>query len=517
MHNKLIVAYHKLMGTETVLIHESLVRIDRMQYKKPRLDVPRILQEIGHLADLGANKYPKINAWLQVEGQISQIRDAVTAGLQISRGKDLAGLQRYRRLSEILGVEPAVRPSPRRPAEIKRRLPLRQKLGLTVAAALAVPVLAQAWPHSQPSRVPEAAAAAVERVVKPQTFAVIDSDKTTGVMVGEDQVEFGPHERVQVLRPAGNFRFLVKREDGSEVKIPMNMVELQGSEDLAWKDEVRPLAWLGFDSAQPDLIDKIPQLGAGAVRIPVEGGEGKFFREIPEAGEAIQRAKANNLKILINFNPRQLLPEKEIEIRVKRILDLLGGYQNVSFEIGNEPDASHFWEGASLEKYAEFYKRTDKVFKKLKANTSLVVGATVTQQSIPKLVRALRVAGLDTAKLKYAIHTHNYPEDIPLRIETLRDEAGGEVEVIVSEGGWNANEEQKGAKIVEMIRLARENGVSEFYIFQLRNISFPDENFEWFGEKGNWGVAKPDGTLEKSAYYIMDLTRDANNPQFKYD
>lgn len=505
------------MGVETDPITEGLVRVQSL-HRKPNLDAPRILQEIEHLADLGAVQDPDIRDWMQMEGRVPEIQKAVLAGLQISRGKDLAGLQRYRRLSEILGVEPAVRPSPRRsPVEARHGLSSRQKAVLGASTLLAAVNLSPVFPSHQPSSVPEAAAAAVERVIKPLTYGVIDSDKTTGVMVREDQVEFGPHERVQVLRPAGNFRFLVRREDGSEVKIPMNMVGLQGSEDLAWKDEVKPLPWLGFDSAQPDLIDKIPQLGAGAVRIPVEGAEGKFFRENSEVREAIQRAKANNLKILINFNPRQLLPEPEIEIRVKRILDLLGGYQNVSFEIGNEPDASHFWEGASLEKFAEFYKRTDKAFKKHKANASLVVGATVTQQSIPRLVRALRAAGLDTANLKYAIHTHNSPEGIPPRVETLRDEAGDEVEVIVSEGGWNVNEEQKGAKIVAMIQLARENKVSEFYIFQLRNIPFPDENFEWFGEKGNWGVAKPDGTLEKSAYGIINLTWDANNPQFRYD
>ncbi len=295
-------------------------------------------------------------------------------------------------------------------------------------------------------------------------------------------------EPVEIIRPTGQGNFIVEDATG-EAEVPLTSLEIDKG-DLSWAKEIEhPLEWLGFDCAQPELIDKIPQIGAGIVRIPLEG----------DVTAAIKKAKEKNLKIMLMFNPGKLLYDIEDQKRLDRTISLVRGYDKVSFELGNDIDWDIAWENGDLNKFAIFFAKTSGYIKQRLPDVQIVVGAPREEGSVRKLVLALRQY-MDPHSLIYALHAYNKPEEVTKRVEELKAELGPDVNFIFSELGYNQNEDNKGKKMVEMAKEARQSGAREVILFQLRNIAF-DESL---GDQGFWGVVSPDGQWERPSLSIID-------------
>lgn len=303
-------------------------------------------------------------------------------------------------------------------------------------------------------------------------------------------------ENVEVLRPTGLGNFVVRDATG-EAEIPMESLEIDKG-DLSWAKEIeQPVPWLGFDCAQGELIDKIPQIGAGIVRIPLEG----------DVTAAITRAKEKNLKVMLMFNPGKLNYDANEQRRLDKALSTLRGYGKVSFELGNDIDWDVSWEEGDLNKFALFFVKASHYIKTRLPDAEIVVGAPREEGSVRKLVLALRQY-MDPHTLTYALHAYNKPEEVQKRVAELKLELGTDVSFIFSELGYNQSEEEKGKTLVKMAEEAKKLGAKEIIMFQLRNIAY-DESL---GDKGFWGVVSPDGKWEHSSLPIIDYVWGLTQP-----
>lgn len=314
-------------------------------------------------------------------------------------------------------------------------------------------------------------------------------------------------EKVEVVRPTGHGNFVVRDETG-QAEIPLESLEIDKG-DLSWAKEIeQPLEWLGFDCAQPQLIDKISQIGAGMVRIPIETADREFFQNHPEIEEAINVAKSKQLKIVLMFNPGGLIGAGDLQRRVDKMLSLVREYNNVSFELGNDADWDQVWEDGDLNKFAQFVSKASISIQRERPNAEIVVGA-VKPESFRGLKEALRKNHLNIYQFTYALHAYNNTLEIDKAISAVRDVLGTLFDkFIFTELGYNLSENDKGQNITELVQHAREKGTREVIVFQLRNIEFPDEN-------GKWGIVSPSGEWERSSLpiidYVWSLTHPTNN------
>lgn len=295
-------------------------------------------------------------------------------------------------------------------------------------------------------------------------------------------------ENVEILRPTGHGNFVVRDTTG-EAEIPLESLEINTG-DLSWAKEIEhPVSWLGFDCSQPQLIDKIAQIGTGIVRIPLEG----------DITDAVTKAKEKNLKIMLMFNPGKLNYDISEQRKLDKMLLLLKGYGKVSFELGNDIDWDIAWEEGDLNKFAQFFVKTSHYIKTRLPDAEIVVGAPREEGSVRKLVLALRQY-IDPHQLTYALHAYNKVEEVQKRVAELKLELGPDVSFIFSELGFNLNEEEKGKTLVEMVKEAKSLGARGILVFQLRNIAY-DESL---GDRGFWGMVSPNGQWERSSLHVMD-------------
>lgn len=319
---------------------------------------------------------------------------------------------------------------------------------------------------------------------------------TYGKLFGENATNIPKADRFRVLTPTGRNKFLARIGD-SKVEVPAQSLILEGP--LSWSDKVTRLPWLGFDCAQPQLVGKIAEMGANRIRIPVEQSDEAFFRRSQDVLQAIQNAKKENLNITLLINPTKLLPKPETEKRIDNLLNIVGNYPHVSFELGNEPDLQQFWEGSNLKTFAKFVKDFSEIISKKRPKAELIVGAASQEQSIRPLLQALKGENLDLNKFSIALHSYNSAQDVKKRINIVKQELGGNPKIVFTELGWNKTQDDKGFKVVEMVEEARKNGVKDVYIFQLRNIAFPADVGPGF-----WGFIDHFAKWEVSASALID-------------
>lgn len=301
---------------------------------------------------------------------------------------------------------------------------------------------------------------------------------------------------VEVLNPTGKGRFLVKTPTDN-LEIPLDQLEIQGN--LSWSNRTFRLPWLGFDCAQPDLIGKIPEIGAGAVRIPIEQADEKFFNEHPYVQKAIQAARNNELRIMLLYNPGKYVTPQETETRMDKVANILGGYKNVSFEIGNEPDLDWFWKTANLDSFSQFIAETSPILKQKMPYAEQIIGGVSQREAILPLLQALRRNGVNPNNFSVGVHAYNSSAEVQARTKILQNELDPKTKLIFTEIGWNQSQDDKGEKVISMIEAGKTLGVKEFYIFQLRNIPFAGSP-----DAGLWGYVEPNGKWEKQVWSLVD-------------
>jgi len=406
-----------------------------------------------------------------------------------------------------LGIEPAelmekARHYRQQPSQVvsppKRGVSRRWflRLGAATATGVAAAALFPSWrssPDSHPA--PDTAPVAEALVEAPEP--VITRGRFNG-------------EPVEVIRPTGKGSFIARDQTGV-APIPMQSLVLEPG-NLSWAKEIeKPLEWLGFDyghDKEPARIDKIPQMGAGMVRIPVEDMTEKFLtdHQIPAA---VKAAREKNLKIILMFNPGGLLQPSDLRLRVHEMLKLVAGYDNVAFELGNDADWEVAWDPAdnrTLNKFARFVAETSGEIERIRPHAQIIIGA-VRPDHFLNLIGALSRSRQNVYKFTYALHAYNTIASIDEAVAAVKLGLGSRFEkFIFTELGYNKKEEDKGQKIVELVEHARKKGAREIIIFQLRNIEFPDE-------KGLWGIVSPEGEWEQAALPVIDWLWNETHPQ----
>lgn len=382
---------------------------------------------------------------------------------------------------------------------LEKLTPPQPKSGRLVSRRLVLPAAAAALTALAAGLAPKLAESPPD-IVSPVSAENVLPAGTLGVLNGEE---------VEVLLPVKDDRFLVKTAAGI-FAVPMEQVEIEGK--FQWAEKVRPLEWLGFDNSNPRLMDRIPQMGAGMVRIPLDRADGAFYEHRPQIFEAIGKAKENNLEMVLMFNPVAPLSEEETRKRVDKIFSLVGNYDKVMFELGNEPDVPHFWQG-DIKSFAAFVDSTSRIIRGKNPRAKLAIGAMLKAESIPLLVEALVEKGTNMDQVVFSIHAHNSVVKVRQMIEALKKELGEKVKFIVTEAGSNASEAQKGYEVRRMIQIAREGGARAVIVFQLENVPFADGAKT--GDWGLWGLFDANGRPNKAAWPLVAFTwNEANASSF---
>lgn len=393
-----------------------------------------------------------------------QLQDAVIALNTIPDNERSTQVQKIKDLREAARI--------RNERKKKDRGPLktiaRAAAGLMVAAAIAhaarpgetivTPPIAEAH-FSSPEKIPT---------------------KTDGIIRSADAVFFNPgtdedalyhpqSKKVEVLSPTGYGRFLVRTEDG-EFEMFIEDLGIEG--DLSWKKESVTSGWLGFEVSDAKQIDKMIQLGAGTVKISVEGDN---------VIKAINRAKEKDLNIVLVFDPGRPLSAGEIKNKVNRMLATVKGYDKVSFELGENMDLQPGWKG-DLRKFAVFAIGAANSIKNQRPEAKIIIGPVAKAESVKKLFDAIRNY-TKSSRFVFAVAAGSL-EDLQEKIAQVTAEFGSlNPNFVVSGLGYAAQEKDgvqvseryRGLKIREMVEFARKKGAKEVTIAQ--DIVTPDNKW----------------------------------------
>lgn len=287
-----------------------------------------------------------------------------------------------------------------------------------------------------------------------------------------------------------NFRFAVVI-NGENYEVPIGQINVVRGEPLA-EGDIRRNNSLGIRVDDPRLIKEAARLGVGKVRINVDSGDlSKNNDETKRMISVIQEAKSKDLEIVLVFHPDGPLENQELERRLSFLFSerVVGNYQKVAIELGNEPDNTRvaFWKGRDLKTFAAFVKQsTDIIWSKLgRKETQIIIGALVWEGNITALLNNLQSVGfdltkIDPKKLILAVHAYNTVEDVVRRMNTTKAALaakGANIPIWITELG--RGDEDK-TDIVGMIDKSKQLGVSTVLIHELPNY----ENF------GYWDMTK---------------------------
>lgn len=417
-----------------------------------------------------------------------------TAGLDPS-DRDL---NHWALINFFLGREGIIGKKPARPASWGRKVHRLAAAGMAalvmggvgkdvlpgVAEGLLTPPVLSAQTISENEQIPQQTTSATLTTEKP-TFFIPGTDTPAQVdLVSKD---------LQVLRPAGDGRFLVETDSGV-FEVPFNNVQLEG--DIGWSKERQPLSWLGFDASQPELIDKMAQTGVGLVRIAVNQADQEFWQGNPQVIEAINKAKEHNLKIIVTFNPAKLLANDEISKRLDNILSLMGDYQKFSLELGNEADLKKFWQDGDQETFAKFIMRASVILKERGVKEKMMINAPLQTPIIPYFIHKLKQQGIDPSQFVYTLHAFHDPKAIKERADALKKAVGQDVKFILTETGSNDPDPKvRGERTRKLIEEARKDGALEVVVFQFGDFLIADPT-----DPGGWGYA---GIDENGEAYLL--------------
>lgn len=380
-------------------------------------------------------------------------------------------------------------------------------------------------------------ASAEELQTQTISSATLATEKPTFFLPGtNDTAEVDiTNKDLKVLRPAGHGRFLVETKSGV-FEIPFGDIQLK---EILWNKGKEPLPWFGFDSEYPQLTEKIPQIGAGIVRLSLDQANEKDLQRKSHVLETIAKAKEKGLKIIIAYNPTRLLPDEEAAKRLDRILSLMGNYKNFALELGNEPDLPKFWEEKmqeemkvrlqnegwdeqqrnemtrawALESFAKFISQTSNILTRKGVKINLIIGSLLDYGEVEKinettseLAKQLRSQHVDLSQFVFSLHVFQDPSRIKLQVDALKREFGDNVAFIISEGGSTGDKEKnykdKGERTVEIIKEARKYGAREVIVFQLRDKEYELKNE---GEPENWGYTKLDEKTGQASWMTAQI------------
>lgn len=303
-----------------------------------------------------------------------------------------------------------------------------------------------------------------------------------------------------------DYRFLVDIDgNGRDVEVPIGQLDVVEGEPIAEK-AIKKNDFLGIRADDPKLIKEAAKLGVGKVRITVGHGEiSDDSKDSQTVRKAIQEARARNLEIVLVFQPDGPLSDIELERRLRYLFSghLIGNYNKVIIELGNEPDnhAIPFWKG-DLKTFARFIKKsTDIIWSKLGwSNTKVLIGALESIGHTDELLDGLKAAGFDLSKLDpekvmLAVHAYHTVEDLQIRIDYVREvfkQKGIDIPIWLTELGM-APEHKRD--IVQIIDKAKGLGVAGVLIHEL-----PDMDGMGFWDVVKW---KPNPYFWLLQYYTQ--------------
>lgn len=252
--------------------------------------------------------------------------------------------------------------------------------------------------------------------------------------------------------------------------------------DVGPLKEVKLKEGIGINLNEKDSLQLGLELGISRVRINLDEGKPE---DLAKFQKDIEEAKKLGIKLNILFQPHQPEDLKVLQDRLDSIFALLGDYQNVSFELGNEPDAGDYWKDNNLETFAEFVKTaSDYIQNKRGRNAPIIIAALIRRDREPfeRLLGHLQAKNVRLADFYFGLHAYGESTDITMRLSYMipalerrgiRAAAG---RIVATEIG--VQEEDKSS-LFSMLSLLRERGIRETYIFSLVDPSFstPDRGF----------------------------------------
>lgn len=278
---------------------------------------------------------------------------------------------------------------------------------------------------------------------------------------------------------SSNFRFAVDI-DGQAFEVPVGQLDITKGEPMAEKN-IRRNNFLGIRVDDADLIKEAVKLGISKVRIDIEERIFSDNQLTERARKTIQAAKSNNLELVLAFHPTAPLPPQELKRRLTLLFskEMLGDYNKVAIELGNEPDNKDvkFWKDEDLETFAEFVKQsTDIIWSDFGLkNIPIIIGALTWEGNTEKFINSLETSGLDLAnvnpnKLILAVHAYNTVADIEKRMKTTKEilaKKGINLPIWITELGIKAD---KKNHLVEMLDASKKLGVSAVLIHELPDV-----------------------------------------------
>lgn len=368
--------------------------------------------------------------------------------------------------------------------------------------------------HSITTTAPQPASAEV-KIVTPQTpppveAKVVQKADAYGKITNANNEVFFPGSSTKIKLPStssqielhgftqdGNYR--IKGYDPQtkmQFEVPIEEVAVtQGN--LVKESLHNPM--VGIRANLPESMEKLGKIGAGNVRIDAGWAEVNPDGSLKDKNviALLEAAKQNNLKILVDMNPQQLLPREELHKRIQALLSY-GDEDRVTFEIANEPDVFHFWHG-DIDSFAEFVKIASEEAWKIKPDQKIVVGALSEPdknggETLHKMVASLKEKGVDMKRLTFAVHAYHYAEVLQDYIDRVQKETGSD-KIMITEMGINLLAPEEQDELKKMIAIAKKTG-SPFFFHQFEDFG-PDPV-----DHATYGMVKHDGKFSTAANFV---------------
>lgn len=204
----------------------------------------------------------------------------------------------------------------------------------------------------------------------------------------------------------------------------------QARVDPTTSNQIKRDPLLGVRISDPLRVDQAVKLGVAKFRVSVESADA-FYNETTEQKafltpltQLFSAAKLNNIQLVIVIKPGAPVETADLENRIGKLATQLGSYNNVVFELGNEPngknpEGNNFWNG-DYNSFAKFIKDATVAVRKHWPSAPIIIGALDMQGKInstnDEAARADFNAFLDAlsgqtnlAFYDYAIHAYHDP------------------------------------------------------------------------------------------------------------
>lgn len=202
----------------------------------------------------------------------------------------------------------------------------------------------------------------------------------------------------------------------------------QAKVDPTTSSQIKRDPLLGIRVSDPKNVDAAVKLGVGKIRVSVESADA-FYNQTTEQKaflapmlQIFQTAKTNNIQLVLVIKPGSPVGTVDLDNRIGKLYEQLGNYNNVAFELGNEPnaktpDGQSFWNG-DYDSFAVFIKDATTSVRKRWPSAPIIIGALDLQGKINGTNEAAARADLNVfldalskhvtlANFDYAIHSYH--------------------------------------------------------------------------------------------------------------